>query len=230
MTENPPNKRKSPVDYAIPAFETAEGKERERAYYEALGRFVDMFARVESTVTITLWSYAGTKPEIAKIAFAGTRVDVGCTYIKQLAETTGAPQDVLNDLKDVLQQIGIINGVRNAILHYGATSVAEGRAIVSDALKAKGQPTEFPISPTALDDMTVDLHKIIVHLGYRHLKRPAPLGQFGRDVLSALLNAPWRYKHPVPTQSKTKQGEPPLHRKRGAEPLRQQQSSQRKRK
>src|SRR5690606_18894907 len=152
--------------YTIPTSQTPEGQKRLRDYYEALGRFVDMFARTEAAVTPTLWHYAKTVPEIAKIVFSGTRTDLPSTFNRQIAEATGVSQELRDDLDDVLRHLTDINKVRNHVLHYGAEpeSVAQGRAIVSDALRAKGEPTTFPISPTILSDMTSDLHKIIAHL------------------------------------------------------------------
>jgi hypothetical protein len=117
--------------YNIPVSETPEGKERLRAYYEALGRFVDIFARVETAVTLTLWRYAKTSPEIAKIIFAGAKIELGSTYIKQLAEATGASQEARDGLTNVLQQLGIINGVRNAVLHYAEGCDAAGGALAN---------------------------------------------------------------------------------------------------
>ena len=192
--------------YRVPASRTAEGQKRLREYYEALGRFVDMFSRVEAAATLTLWHYAKTSPEIAKVIFAGTRVDLGSKFIKQIAAATNIAQDLQDDLADVLQQLGIILKVRNEVLHYGAEpeSVASGRAIISDALKAKGQPSTFPISPTILDQLTADLQKIIGHLDIRHLGRTK-----GYTILGDPTFAPWRYKHPVATNTRSKKGRDP---------------------
>ncbi|MEJ0075358.1 MAG: hypothetical protein WDO17_07900 [Alphaproteobacteria bacterium] len=78
------------------------------------------------------------------------------------------------------------------MLHYGATGVAEGNAIVSDALKAKGEPHVFPISPELLEAMRDDLNKIIMHLAYRHLGRPEPRAFNNRAKLDEVLQRPWR--------------------------------------
>jgi hypothetical protein len=179
--------------YRIPASQTPEGRKRLAEYYEALGRFVDVFSRVEAAVTLTLWHYAKAPPEIAKVVFSGTKVDVGSQYIKQIASATNVPQELREDLEDVLQQLGIINRARNYIMHYGAEpeSVARGNAIVSDALKAKGEPTSFPISPILLEQMTADLHKIITHLNVRHLGKRNP-----HTLLTDPIEAGWRYKQP----------------------------------
>jgi len=189
--------------YVIPASKTPEGQTRLREYYEALGRFVDLFARAETAVTLTLWHYAKTAPAIAKIVFAGTRVEQGSKYIKQLALATGASKVLRDDLEDVLQQLGIINGARNAILHYGTEpeSVAKGKAIVSDALRAKAQPTTFPISPTVLNEMISDLYKIIGHLNLRHLGRTKGYTILGDPTLDT-----WRYKHPSQPHKPSKKG------------------------
>jgi hypothetical protein len=200
--------------YKIRAGDTPEGRERLRAYYEALGRFIAMFAEVETAVTQTLWLYAGTRPTIAKVVFAGAKIDISLTYIKQLAEAVDAPQEARADLEYILQQLGIINGVRNAVLHYGATSIAEGNAVVSNALRAKSEPTVFPISPTALDEMTFDLRKIIYHLHYRHMGRQGPRGDYGKAVLDGALSAAWRYKHPTPPKTHPKGAQQKQPRKR----------------
>jgi hypothetical protein len=207
-----PNRQGS---YNIPISQTPEGKERLRAYYEALGRFVDAFARVETAMALTLRLYAKTSGEIAKVIFAGARIETGSTFIKQLAEATKTAKEKRDDLETVLQQLGIINGARNMILHYGATSIAEGQGMVSDVLKAKGEPTVFPISPTALDQMSEDLRKISTHLNYRHLGRPMPRSALMLSYMAGVFESPWQYKRPVQPRARSKASEGLRTRKRG---------------
>lgn len=185
--------------YRVPAAHTKEGKERLRTYYEALGRFVDKFSRVEAAMTLTLWHYAKTPPEVSKVIFTSDKVDSCITKIKQIAKVSNVDSALQGDLEDIFQQLGIINGVRNDVLHYGAEFVAEGNAIVSDALKAKGEPYVFPISPTALDQMTTDLDKIIAHLKTLHLG-----DSHAYTILGNPMHSAWRYKHPVPPRTPTK--------------------------
>lgn len=184
--------------YTVPRSDTKIGKERLRSYYEALGRFIDMFSQVETAITLTLRLYAKTSTEIAKVLFSGVKIELGSTHIKQLAAATNVAQKDQDDLSDVLQQLGIINGVRNGIIHFGASAIAEGKGVVSNALKAKTEPVVFPISPEALEEMTADLKKIAYHLNYNHLKRDQPKGAFGIDHLSTVLRSPWLYKYPSP--------------------------------
>ena len=181
--------------YTIPASETPEGQARLKAYYEALGRFIDIFSEVEATVTHTLRKYAETRPEIAKVIFARIPLDAS---VKLILETAAVTQDenVRIGLKDVFKQLDDIRIMRNYVLHNGATNVAEGNATVSNALKAQGDPIRFPISPELLDQMRDDLGRINLRLAYEHLGRPRPQGDYGNAVLDAVLNAQWKYIHP----------------------------------
>jgi hypothetical protein len=133
-----------------------------------------------------------------------------------------------DDLEFVLQQVGDINSARNFILHYGAESVAEGNAIVSNVLKAKGEPTFFPISPTILDQMTSDIGKIIIHLNYRHLRQLIPGEFLVKGALYEVLRAPWQYKHPVQPKERSKTANVRQPQKRGPKPPRPSRASRRK--
>jgi hypothetical protein len=177
-----------------------------------------MFSRVETAITLTVWHYAKTPPEIAKVVFSGAKIDTPATYIKQLAAATRVSRELRNDLDEVLQQLG--NGARNKVLHYGASDVAEGNAFVTDALKAKGQPETFPISQVLLDQMTADLTKIIAHLNEAHLQKPSEYSMLGNPRSDA-----WRYKHPAApkTPSMTAPAQP--RRKRGPKEPRPHESS-----
>ena len=68
------------LKYAVPPSETDEGRKNQQAYYEALGRFVQIFAEVERLVAQTLWAYAKTEQAVAKIVFSGTKIEQGSTW------------------------------------------------------------------------------------------------------------------------------------------------------
>ncbi len=200
-----------PLNYAIPAAETAEGMAREKAYYEALGRFVQIFAEAERLVAQTFWKYADTRPEIARIVLSGIGAEQATSNTKLLAAVAGVEAETKTDLDTVLDQFNVIRRQRNDILHFGATAIAEGRGMVSNAWKARSQPTEFPISAETLGEMEADLRKVIAHLAYRHLGRPWPRGALGRLSLDGTLRAPWRYRQPRQGRSGL---EPPAHQRR----------------
>ena len=210
------------LEYKV-ASQTKDGLERERAYYEALGRFVQIFAEVEKLVWQTLVHYVGTSHEVAKIVLTAGKVDQCAKHIKQIADAINAPKYKRDDLELVLQQLCILNGVRDHILHYGATAIAEGRGTVSNAWKAKAEPKEFQISDIALAEMADDARKIIAHLD-RHLGLPPPARASDISSLEQVLQRPWRYKYPSVPRSHTKKQEAPPARKRNPKLSRQPQS------
>lgn len=203
MTENP-------FRYEIPAAETPDGQKREQEYYTALGDFVAMFSRAEIAVQLALRYYAGLQANRAHILFSGTRADTGIDLIKNLAAEGGASKQVLDELTYVFAQLRAINTTRNAILHYGAQSVAEGEAFVRKAVEGvdetKVKVTVFPISTTTLKQMSADLQKIILHLHVGHMGRPSPKSAFAKDRISRVFAAAWLYKPAQPSQSQSKKG------------------------
>lgn len=188
--------------YRVPAHQTPEGMRREQEYYEALGRFVQIFAEAEQVAAQTLWAYAKTERAIATVIFGGTRIEQGSDYLKHLIRLGVVPSERVADLQAVLSQLSTINKVRNHLLHYGTEGIAEGKGVVSDAWRAKAQPTEFPISVDVLGKMQGDLRKIIAHLGYRHLGRPWPKAANNVELLEQTLQRAWQYKHPSPSKGK----------------------------
>ncbi len=192
--------------YKSSAAETAARKKREAAYYAALGRFVDLFSRIEVALQIVLWHYSKIKPETAKALLHGTRSDQAMNLIKRVLSVTDAPGTVRNELADIFQQTAVIRGVRNDILHLGAEDVAEGAGYVTNEMLAHDprRIKRFPISAEILDDMTADLWKIMICLLTRHMGRRRIRGKSNQDMIDETLRAPWRYKHPVPPKSTKK--------------------------
>jgi hypothetical protein len=177
-------------------FETTDPK---APYYEALGRFVDMFAHVESAMAFTLWHYAKTPRNIARAVFSGVRVDAAIDLINRLIITavTDVSEDLQKELNYVFPQLKIINTARNDIYHYGVSGIADGTLGVTTRLKAltEDRVRTFPVSSSILNDMSADLDKIILHLytGHMGLHPLLPTARL------AILQDPWRHK-PQPQQ------------------------------
>jgi len=98
------------------------------------------------------------------------------------------------DVEPTFQQLGVINGMRNDILHHGASAIAEGFGIVTNAEMALSadRVTSFAISADILNKMTADLRKIIIHLHASHMGRPPLRGK--HQEIDAILLEPWQYK------------------------------------
>jgi hypothetical protein len=184
-----------------PASETDEGKERAKAYRLALGGFVDAFAKVETAMYLALRWHTKTTTTVAKAVFSGTRVETAASFLKRLAEIGSIDAAEWAELEPILGQLHKINGTRNIILHHGAEGVEEGRAFVTDALRAltEDRMKVVPISPEILDAMGFDCRKIFLHLVTRHLGRP-PLRGYHAE-LDEVLHAAWRYIPVPPRQS-----------------------------
>jgi hypothetical protein len=125
-------------------------------------------------------------------------------------EATAVAQSTIDEFVEYRDQLYAITTVRDAILHYGAQSVAEGEGFVSDALRAHlpAKVRTFPISPKILDDMTEDLRKIGLYLLTQNAQRPIQSAANQRQV-NALLAAPWRYTRPSASQPKPRK---PAHK------------------
>ena len=167
------------------------------AYYEALGRFVHVFAKVEMAMAFTLWRYAKTQRKIARAIFSGVRVESAMSLIKRLTEVADISANDRQELEYVFTQLGIINRARNDLIHYGA----EGSNVTNRLKALTDEPIRsFPISPTILDDMSADLNKIIFHLHRNHMGRHTLLPNRTLET----LRAAWQYIPPSPPKSQGK--------------------------
>ena len=72
----------TPFNYSVPASETPQGKERIRAYHEALGRFIDMFSRAEAAVEYVLRHYAETSTRVALVIFQNAGISISCCWFR----------------------------------------------------------------------------------------------------------------------------------------------------
>jgi len=186
----------------------------DQRYYDALGRFVDAFAAAEGATQLVLWHYAKLPTSVALALLSGVRGDDVLNRMRRLVETGDVQQSDWVDLEPTLQQFNLINGTRDAILHYGAQAKSDGERYVTNALKAhtRQKIRAFSISAEILADMTHDVRKIIVHLHTRHMGRPPLRGTLNLDAVAKILRAPWRYK------------QPPSHRAKDRKPATQDQA------
>jgi hypothetical protein len=169
----------------------AAGKERLNAYYLALGCFTHRFAWVEEAVHTVLSHYAKLPPAAARALLSGVRVDETKNRLSRLHEVGLISDADWMDVEPMFQQLGIINNRRNEIFHHGASFIAEGAGVVTNATMALTEEriTKFDISADIIDDMTADLKKIFFHLYVRHMGQPQK-----HPKLEEILREPWRYK------------------------------------
>lgn len=170
-------------------------------YKEAIGDFLQTYARVESTAFELLQHYAGVSNQVARALFSGTRMKGALEYVKRIAEFTGKSGEIQEELRVISQQIGEITKARDLLVHYGTGFTSSGQGIISN-MRVAGERTlqERPMSREILYDMKRDLEKLILHMAVLIAPHPpehiAPNTPFG-----SVLHAPWRYKFVQPAGS-----------------------------
>jgi len=192
MTNDAPPPRKDYVEALLPFLIPLHTQE----YWAALGEFVSAFSLVEVNMQQALWEFAGLSRPLALALLAGsTRIDSAINLMSKVSVAQKWKSVRKKELQAVCTQLGIINKVRNDILHYGA-NFSKGAWVVSNrslvATQKRARITKFTVP--ALKNMTKDLMAInlrIVYLAwgsFMNAKTKRSFTQARRD--------PWRYKPP----------------------------------
>jgi hypothetical protein len=188
----------------------SDSQKTEKDYFEALGRFVHAFSIIELSVFTVLTRYSGLSPSTSNALLSGVRIDGTFSRLRRLHQVNVISDKDWVDLEYVFNQLSVINGCRNELLHQGADLLDGDEGIVTNteyALTPK-RIKEFPISYKILHNMFMDLQKISIHLRVRHMGGPPWDRASDEDVLR-FLRSSWRYKRPPGPQVES---QPPEHR------------------
>jgi hypothetical protein len=159
-------------------------------FWQALGHFVADFAHAEALTQLLLWKVAGLEMPLAQAVLSGVRVDQAMGLINRAMDALGRGDDKLA-LERYFNQFGLLNRVRNDILHYGPVLSEKDVATVSNALAAHlpSRVRETKLSISDLEQMSFDLRVIgYVLAQISLLDVPIP------EACSLLRS--WRYKQP----------------------------------
>jgi len=167
-------------------------------YHLSLGRFVSAFSLVEATLLRVLWTLAHLQAPYAQAVLSGVRIEGAMSLINRIADAEHWPAETRAKWKAVFDQLGIINKLRNDLLHHGAMMHGDVW-LVSNRPVAHHEDRirEIQITPATLDDARVDLEYIHLHL--------IVLGGPGTGIYVAtpvralnrkLQRYAWRYKSP----------------------------------
>jgi hypothetical protein len=187
---------------AIPAYLSSAGESRRRRYHVALGRFVEMFARVETVLPLVLSNYGKTSLVSARGAFGRRSFEDAVTELQRLGRLQDAStSERCDDLLKILAQLLLITKTRNGLLHWSDFAPHEGSQLVNDAVGACAIPSphagltasprvkQSPMSTHTLDEMWSDLQKILIHLLIWHVDRPL----LDASDFTAVPGTEWRY-------------------------------------
>lgn len=173
-------------------------------YWTALGRFIHRFAMAEQSIHFLLRLTTKTPPEVSQAIFSGTRAKQALSLIDRTREALGLQPDP--DFERAKAQFGIINGVRDDVVHHGAILYREGFLISNAQRTIKRQQFVKPISVADLSAMTEDLQTIAATLFVMQLDAngddPSRYLTDWREV----GRSPWLYK------SRRRVADPGTHR------------------
>jgi hypothetical protein len=162
-------------------------------YWQALGRFMDAFAKLEAQIFVLLMHKGQVPSNTARAVFSGTRADQALTFLRRIHEGRGEP--IPDYAGRAMAQFNVVNSARNNIVHYGAS--ADGAFLVSNAFKTiPGRAQEGCFLPHTIDAMRADLETIsaafYVWLINGH---PDSWAENGRGWAEIALD-PWQYAPP----------------------------------
>jgi hypothetical protein len=163
-------------------------------YYDALGRFVTAFSMVETTLLRALWNLSRLEPPYAQAVLSGVRIDGAMGYINRIADAEKWTSEKRQDWQKIFSQIGLINRLRNDILHYGTTTYGSVRVVTNAAAAHTPERIrEIHIKPAILNKASQDLWEIFLFVTLL-----AGTGEiYGRKpTVSRLRRKTWRYKQP----------------------------------
>ncbi len=186
-------------------------------YWARLGRFIHEFSAIERGMQSLLRIVVGVSDPIGGAVFSGVKAHDAMSLVNRACE---AKEDEATkaELKPCFDQLGIINGVRNNIVHWGATA-AEGEFLVSNRFLAHAEERvrEYRVSEQDLLGMTVDLIKIGTHIGLVALRLSGERinDQLYDRMVKQVVEASWLYTPP--------QQQPPQKPKRANPAKRQRQ-------
>lgn len=174
-------------------------------FAEALGNFCWNFSITESTIRSSLFRVAGVLPKLGNAIFTNVRVDNGTQLLTRIAEAKDWPLKKKKELKYTLNQLSLINKLRNDILHYGAYRLSDDYIVSNrQAAHTAKNIREFRISARTLEFAGADLYQIGLRLQLLTSEPPFALEPGIAKAYKASLTSSWQYKQPPPAWSKSK--------------------------
>ncbi len=185
-------------------------------YLLALGRFVSTFSQVEMMLQHVLWKFSKTAEPTAQAVFSGVRPETAMQFITRIAAAQKWKAKRKEEIEYVFSQLGMINKLRNDLLHYGASMEDEltDTWLITNArfVHIPERIQELRITPQLLLDAQADLAQILIRLIFLAWSRNMPTET--RAVFRELREGAWRYKPPQRDQPVRKKQNKHQERKR----------------
>jgi hypothetical protein len=167
-----------------------------REYHQALGEFISVFSEVETNLISAFWHLAGVKPPIAQAVLTGHKVEGVIGLINRLADAEDWSEARKAAFKKFSDQLGLINKLRNDILHNGSNWTSSQTWTVTNRHSAHvpSRIRSYPVTTALLRSARSDLQKIegdLVLFTWGNLMEPHVRETFEQGALHA-----WQYKPP----------------------------------
>jgi hypothetical protein len=101
-------------------------------YYMLLGRFVTNFSFVEQHVQSLLWRLAKLESPISQAILSGVRTEAAISLIYRIADAERWSKEKKEAYKDALDQLQVINKLRNDLLHRGSRLQPNGTWLITN--------------------------------------------------------------------------------------------------
>ena len=174
-------------------------------YTSALGRFISMFAEIETLVRVLLHNEVGISEKKLE-SLIGTPTIAPCIDIlRAYATLSGMPEKTLAAVDQIFSQLKHIRDLRDRLVHCGGHPLGNGQILIRPAWKNRrtaGQPdTVFMLSDLehARLDMITTRNKLVYHFHWKNHHE-----EFFQD-LEPHVREPWLYKPRAPSQTSPRQ-------------------------
>lgn len=158
-------------------------------FYASLGQFINLFSIVENAARKLMSTMAGADEATALALFSGVRTDQAIANIRRMYLARKEP--IPPALDAALQQLAVINGFRNDILHHRVDfeqtpPVTTNRA----AVLTDSAVRETVIEASTLLNAGFDLGRILLILaGFTYPENPR-----AQDDIDFAIREPWHHK------------------------------------
>jgi hypothetical protein len=170
-------------------------------YHKTLGEFVSKFSEVEANLISALWHFAGVQRPIAQAVLTGTKVEGAISFINRVADAKHWRKSRRASFKEFSDQFGLINKLRNDILHNGSNWTASQTWTVTNRFfaHAPSKIRTYPVSADLLKRAKSDLELIetkLILFTWGYAMKPKTKRDFKESALH-----PWQYKPPLGFES-----------------------------
>jgi hypothetical protein len=166
-------------------------------HYEAIGRFVTSFANAEAAVHMLARKLSALPDAKARIIFGGMRLLDLIDIVRQMARIDKIPDRQYSEIDTCLTQLNYIGTRRHSLVHR-SSNFFDGKLMVSNILTSKAvTAAEIEVFEIELlSDMQADCNRILLRL--RYASEAEKFHQDLIDLVEAMKQEPWRYKHVPP--------------------------------